>query len=116
MVSVMRNTSSCNQSENDECSKSKLSLCYLERKTNLNFEHWDAEIASIKAIIDTLEEKINLLNAKLNKERYRRKSFIDEHRLARNEEEGNEPKGVQLHFLHFVFNTVFLIYFFTKKN
>lgn len=123
MVSVMRNISGGNHSENDECSKSKLSLCYLERKTNIDYQHWEKEIADIKSIIDKLEEKVNLLNAKLNKERYRRKSFIDEHKFARHVEEENEQNeqneqkcNNQKQYLHIIFHTVLFIYFFAKKN
>lgn len=118
MVSVMRNTSG-GYLENEDCSKSKLSLCYLERKTNIDYQHWEKEIADIKSIIDTLEEKVNLLNAKLNKERYRRKSFIDEHKFARHVEEENEQKcnnHKHKQYLHIIFHAALFIYFFAKKN
>jgi Cu2+-containing amine oxidase len=116
MVSVMRNTSG-GYLENEECSKSKLSLCYLEKKTNNDYQHWEKEIADIKSIIDTLEQKVNLLNAKLNKERYRRKSFIDEHKFTKHVEEENEQNGNNhKQFLHIIFHTVLFIYFFAKKN
>ena len=116
MVSVMRNTNG-GYLENEECSKSRLSLCYLERKTNIDYRHWEKEIADIKSIIDTLEEKVNLLNAKLNKERYRRKSFIDEHKFARHIEEENEQKcNNHKQYLHIIFHAALFIYFFAKKN
>jgi hypothetical protein len=119
MVSVMRNTNG-GYLETEECSKSKLSLCYLEKKTNIDYQHWEKEIADIKSIIDTLEQKVNLLNAKLNKERYRRKSFIDEHKFPKHVEEENEQNeqngNNHKQYLQIIFHTVLFIYFFAKKN
>lgn len=119
MTSVVRVRSGGEKCKSDdECAKNKVTVSCLDKKIMKLQEELENITNDFQININSIESKINVLNARINKEQYRRKSKYLDNKNTENIEKDNCYKKNQLpkHYLHILFHTMLVIYLFTKKK